>query len=131
MTPEEFIQQFAEPRRSEIRRVHDLIRDAAPELEPAVAGKMIGYGPFHYRYATGREGDAHILSLASQKNYISLYVLCTKDGAYLAETYRNALPKADIGKSCVRIKRLEDIDQGKLRALIEEAAAIGGAGAVS
>ena len=76
---------------------------------------MIGYGPFHYRYASGREGDAHLLALSPRKNYISLYVLCTTDGAYLAESYRERLPKANIGKSCVRFKRTSDIDLDQLR----------------
>ena len=86
---------------------------------------MIGYGPYHYRYASGREGDAHLLALAPHKNYISLYVLCTKDGAYLAESYRERLPKANIGKSCVRFKRPSDIDLGELRELLAEAVRLG------
>ena len=86
---------------------------------------MIGYGPFHYRYASGREGDAHLLALSPRKNYISLYVLCTTDGAYLAESYKDRLPKANIGKSCVRFKRPSDIDLDQLRALVAEAVRLG------
>ena len=37
---------------------------------------MLGYGPYHYTYPSGREGDAAIITLASQKNHISLYVMC-------------------------------------------------------
>ena len=66
MTPDEFVEAIEEPRRSEIRRLHELIRSAAPSLEPVVMGKMLGYGPFRYRYETGREGDAAVLSLASR-----------------------------------------------------------------
>ena len=55
---------------------------------------MLGYGPFHYRYASGREGDASLIALASRKQYISLYVLCTTERGYLAEQYAERLPKA-------------------------------------
>jgi hypothetical protein len=127
MTPEEFVDAIEEPRRSEIKRLHDLIRSAAPGLEPVVTGKMLGYGPFHYRYETGREGDATVLTLANNKNYISLYVLCTDQGGYLAEQYKESLPKLDIGKSCVRIKHLDDVDLDVMRDLVGRAAELGGA----
>ena len=86
---------------------------------------MLGYGPFHYRYASGREGDASLLALSSRKRYISLYVLCTTEDGYLAEQYAERLPKADIGKSCVRFKRAADVDRDVLRELIAEAGRIG------
>src|SRR5687768_5309967 len=108
MTPDAFIDAIEEPRRSELRSLHELIRASAPDLEPVVMGKMLGYGPFRYRYETGREGDAAVLSLANNKRYISMYVFCADEDGYLAERYREALPKVDIGKSCVRIKRLDD-----------------------
>lgn len=127
MTPDEFVEAIEEPRRSEIRRLHELIRSEAPDLEPVVSGKMLGYGPFHYRYETGREGDATVLTLANNKNYISLYVLCTDQGGYLAEQYKESLPKLDIGKSCVRIKRLDDVDLDVMRDLVSRAAELGGA----
>jgi hypothetical protein len=121
----EFIDRLEEPRRSEIAELDALIRDVGPDLEVQAGKDMIGYGPFHYRYASGREGDAHLLALSPRKNYISIYVLCTKDGAYLAESYKERLPKADIGKSCVRFKRPSDVDLGELRELLAEAVRLG------
>ena len=125
MTPDEYIDALDEPRRGEIRELHDLIRTTVPDLEPYVGSGMLGYGPFHYRYASGREGDASLLALSSRKNYISLYVLCTTDAGYLAEQYAERLPKANIGKSCVRFKRTSDVDRDALRELIAEAGRIG------
>ena len=90
-----------------------------------MAGTMLGYGPFHYRYASGREGDTTLLGLASQKRYISLYVLCAKGGRYLAESYAERLPKASVGKSCVRFARLSDLDPAVLAELVTEAARLG------
>src|SRR5262245_15185303 len=95
-TPEAFIAALDEPRRSEMRAVHQLIRSTVPKLQPKMAAKMIGYGPFHYKYASGREGDWFRISLANQKNYISIYACGVIDGTYVAERYRDRLPKADI-----------------------------------
>lgn len=124
-TPEQYIAELDEPRRGEIQRLHDLIRVAAPELESSAGDRTIGYGPYHYRYASGREGDTHLISLASNKNYISVYVLCVTDGEYLAARYAQRLPKASIGKSCVRFRRTSDIDLTALAELVAEAARIG------
>jgi hypothetical protein len=83
---------------------------------------MLGYGPWHYKYASGREGDGFRIGLASNKNYISLYILATDGKHYVAEQFKKALPKASIGKSCVRFKRLSDLDKSALSNLIREGA---------
>lgn len=124
-SPHEYIAKLEEPRRSEIEQLHQLIRKSAPTLEPTMAYGMIGYGEYHYKYASGREGDGVLVALASQKNYISLYVTCAKDGQYLAESYKLKLPNASIGKSCIRFRKLSDIDQNVLKELLKEAEKIG------
>lgn len=124
-TPKEYLTELEEPRRTEIRTLHELIRRAAPELAPIMTSGMLGYGEFHYKYASGREGDTALIALASQKRYISLYVLCNSDGAYLAESYQDRLPNADIGKSCIRFKRVSDVDLGIIEDLVREAAKLG------
>jgi len=77
-THEEYIERLDEPRRSEIRALHKLIRTTVPQLAPTVpqlaptmAFGMPGYGKYHYRYATGREGDSAVVSLASNKNVLA------------------------------------------------------------
>jgi hypothetical protein len=129
MTPDEYLAAVDERRRPDLLALDALITATAPGLPRVLAGRMIGYGPFHYRYASGREGDATLIALAAQKRYISLYVLCSVDGGYLAERYVDRLPKASIGKSCVRFTRLADVDEGVLRELVGEAARIGPADA--
>ncbi|MGZ8781941.1 MAG: DUF1801 domain-containing protein [Gaiellaceae bacterium] len=123
MSPEDYIAGIDEPRRSQVRQLHELIRAAAPELEPHVVSGMIGYGSYHYVYASGREGDWPILALASRKAYISLYACAAVDGEYAAERYRDRLSKANIGKSCVRFKQPADLDRNALVELIRETAA--------
>jgi hypothetical protein len=111
-TPEEYIAALEEPRRSHIQQLHDFIRKTVPQYAPHLQSGMLAYGTYHYKYASGREGDWMPVALASQKNYISLYVMAiAPDGkSYLAETYKDKLPKANIGRSCIRFKKPEDLD---------------------
>ena len=121
-TPGEYLELLEEPRKSEITRIDRLIRKTVPELKPFVHAGMLAYGPFHYRYASGREGDWFRIGLASNKSYISLYACAADDRGYVAERYKKQLPKANIGKSCVRFKRLDDLDLSALTALLKETA---------
>ena len=125
MTPDGYIDGLEEPRRDDVRRLDELIRESLPGRERTLANGMLAYGPYRYRYATGREGDTSLVALASQKRYISLYVMCAADGQYLAERYAARLPKASVGKSCIRFKRTDDVDLGVLRELLAEADRIG------
>lgn len=125
-TPEEYIEKLSEPRKTEVKKLHDFIRKTLPGLTPYMESGMIGYGKFHYKSPSGREGDWALIGLASQKNYISVYA-CAADGKeYVADKYRSELPKADIGKSCIRIKKVEDIDLNVLAKLLKEAKKLGG-----
>ena len=124
-TPAEYLAAVDDKRRPDITALDALIRKHAPKLEPVIMNGMLGYGPFHYRYASGREGDACKLSIASNKQYISLYCSAGDDDGYVAERYRDRLPKAKIGKSCVRFTKLADLDEKALVALIKETAKTG------
>ena len=130
-TPEEYIASLEEPRKSEIIQIDSLIRKTVPNLKPYIISGMIGYGSYHYKYASGREGEWCILALASQKNYISVYA-CAVDsnGRYIAENCKDQLPTKDttkkhgkisIGKSCIRFKSLEDLDRNILIKILKDA----------
>jgi hypothetical protein len=123
-THEQYIAGVEEKRRADIQSLHDLVREVAPELEPTMQFGFLGYGKYRYKYASGREGDWMKIGIANNKQYISLYC-CAADGrGYVAERFRKRLPKANIGKSCVRFRRLSDLDEKALRDLIRETAAI-------
>ncbi len=124
-TPAAYIAAVDDKRRPDVEALDALVRKHAPDLEPVIMGGMLGYGPFHYRYASGREGEACKLSIASNASYISLYCLAADEDGYVAERYVDQLPKANIGKSCVRFKKLEDLDPKALVALVEETARTG------
>jgi uncharacterized protein DUF1801 len=125
-TPAAYLAELPEPRKKDITALHRLIRKAAPKLKPFMLGGMIGYGKYHYKSKSGREGDWAVILLANQKNYVSLYVCAVDDGKYVAETFKKELPKASIGKSCVRIKKLADVDLKVVERMITRAAKLGG-----
>ena len=117
-TPAEYIAKIDEPRKSDVAALDKMIRKLAPKLKPFIHAGMLAYGPCHYKYASGREGDWFRIGLASNKNYISLYICATDGKCYVTEQFKKALPKASIGKSCVRFKRLADLEESALAKLI-------------
>ena len=114
-THEEYIAAVEEKRRADIQRLHELVREVAPELTPTMEFGMLGYGKVHYKYASGREGDWMKVGIANNKRYISLYCCAGDERGYVSERYVERLPKANIGKSCVRFKQLSDLDEDTLR----------------
>jgi hypothetical protein len=121
-TPEEYIASLKEPRRSEVEQVDRLIRETLPDLEHHICSGMIGYGSYRYRYASGREGVTFRIGLASQKAHLSVYCNAADEHGYVAERYRDRLPSASIGRSCVRFKAVSDLDEGAFCDLLREAA---------
>ena len=88
--------------------------------EPAAmwGDSIVGFGSYHYRYESGREGDAPLVGFSPRKGDISLYVLAGYEGeaALLARLGRH---KA--GKACLYLRRLADADPAVLEQLVVEA----------
>jgi len=124
-TPRQYIDRLEEPRKSDIAKLDRLIRATVPKLKPHISNGILAYGPFHYTYPSGREGDWFRVGVASNKAYISLYACAADERGYVAERYKKKLPGANIGKSCVRFRRLEDLDLDVLKDLLRETATTG------
>ena len=124
MSPEldDFLGDVPEPRRGLVEAVDRVIRGSAPELAVAREGRFLGYGPFHYRYPSGHEGDTFAVSMMSGAQALSVYVMGGQDGAHLVEANAERLGRVSVGKSCIRIKRLDDIDLGVLAELVRTSA---------
>ena len=108
-TPKQYIAKVPEARREAIQTVHDAILKAAPGLKPHLVYGMLGYGPVRYKTKSGCEGDWAVVCLANQKQYMSLYLGCEGE-EYIVEKNKDRLGKVSCGKSCVRFKKLEDLD---------------------
>lgn len=89
------------------------------KLSPKMWGKnMIGFGSYHYKYKSGREGDYFRIGFSPRKQKFSIYLM---DGMVSNEAYTREfekLGKHTKGKSCLYIKKLEQIDQKVLREII-------------
>lgn len=120
-TREAYLGGLPPERRAEVEQFDALVRVVVPELDPGYTPGFLGYGPYHYRYASGREGDTYIVSIASQKAHLSLYIAAADDEGYVAERYRDRFPKALVGRGCIRFKRLGDLDPEALAELLREA----------
>jgi hypothetical protein len=118
-TPAEYIAKLEEPRKADVAALHALIRKTAPKLKPFIQIGVLAYGHSRIKYAGGREADWFRIGVASNKNYISLYLSCAGN---IAQRYKKALPKANIGGCCVRFKRLSDLDPAALKKMIREGA---------
>lgn len=81
-------------------------------------GKMVGFGSYHYRYASGHEGDAMRVGFATGKTKISLYLWLEGEER---DRILARLGRHTSGVGCVYINRLEDIDEGVLREMIRMA----------
>ena len=77
---------------------------------------IIGFGKYHYKYATGHEGDAPILGFSPRKAAFSLYVYCgVEEHRHLLDN----LGKFTMGKVCIYVKKLSDINTKELTKLMK------------
>ena len=82
---------------------------------------MVGFGSYHYKYASGREGDALKVGFAIRKPKIVLYGLKFYDQIQTNEDLLGKLGPVELGKGCIYIKSLESIDLTVLRKMIHNA----------
>ncbi len=125
-TPAAYIASLPDDRRAAVQAIHRAIVKAAPKLKPFFVYGMIGYGKFHYKYPSGREGDWAVVGLASQKNYLSLYLCCADQKGYLAEQNKARLGRVSVGRSCIRFKKLEDLNLPVAMELVKKASGLMG-----
>ena len=122
-TPTAYLAALPADRKAALTRVHRAIRKSAPRLKPGIHYGMIGYGIAPYRTKSGSEGVWFKVGLASQKNHMSLYICaCDENDGYLAENNKHRLGKVSVGKSCIRFKKLEQLDLDVAMELVAKAA---------
>jgi hypothetical protein len=104
-----------ESRREDCRALAKLITKAT-KLKPTMWGPgIVGYGSYHYKYASGHEGDSCLTGFASRKSDITVYLVTDFPGmdALLAK-----LGKHKRSKACLYVRRLSDVDLKVLEQLI-------------
>lgn len=107
-------------RRDDSLQLLEIIKAVSHE-QPVLWGSIIGFGTFHYVYESGREGDTMIVGFSPRKDALVVYGLVNNDqDADIARTLGNV----KLGKSCIYIKKLSDIDQTVLKQMAERAFAL-------
>jgi len=85
--------------------------------EPAMWGdSIIGFGNYHYKYASGREGDWFLTGFSPRVQNLTLYIMAGFDEY---NQLLDKLGKHSTGKSCLYIKKIEDIDISVLKELVK------------
>jgi hypothetical protein len=123
MTPEHFLASVPAAQQADACALDALISQLAPTLKRHVANQMLAYGSYHYVYASGREGDSPLICFSAKKTGFALHLAATHGDGYLVEQAAHRFPKAKAGRSCLRFKRLSDLDPPALQTLLREAAA--------
>lgn len=99
-----------EPKREDCLKILEMQRQITG-LEPKLWGSIIGFGDYHYKYDSGREGDFFRLGFAPRAQNISIYIM---PGYQDFDDEFARLGKYKAGKSCLYIKRLSDVDEDVL-----------------
>jgi hypothetical protein len=111
-----FLNAVTPPRRHGEAQILDQMFRRVTGFAPVMWGpSIVGYGRYHYRYESGREGDAAATGFSPRKAALSVYIMpgYTDFGPILAR-----LGKHKIGKSCLYINTLADVDMDVLAELI-------------
>jgi hypothetical protein len=84
--------------------------------EPIMWGdSIIGFGSYHYKYKSGREGDWFLIGFSPRKQSLTLYIMSGFDGY---EEKLNKLGKYRTGKSCLYINKLKDVNLSVLKEIM-------------
>jgi hypothetical protein len=119
---EEFINSIEnEKKRKDSQQIVDMMREATREAPVMWGSSIVGFGRYHYKYDSGREGDSPKMGFSPRKQSLTLYVLPGElDATYQA--LLGKLGKHSTGKTCLYIKKLDDVDLGVLKEIILKAA---------
>ena len=108
-----------EQKRRDALQVMVMMQEVTGE-EPRMWGdSIVGYGKYSYKYASGREGEWPLVGFSPRKQDLTLYIVSGFDNF---DDLREKLGKHKVGKSCLYIKRLADVNPEVLREMIRDSA---------
>ena len=107
-----FINSLPEPRRADARALVKLMQSVSRQKPTVWGPSIIGFGSYHYRYESGREGDMPLLCFSPRKSANVLYI-------NLADrTLLDKLGKHRLSGGCLHIKKLSDVDRAVLKTIM-------------
>ena len=127
----EYLAAQPEPKRADMQTLHGMILKLMPDCRlwfldgkdesgKTVSNPNIGYGLRTITDADGRTREFYQVGLSANTSGISVYIMGLDDKAYLAETYGDALGKANVTGYCIRFRSLRNIDLSVLEAAIRD-----------
>lgn len=106
-----------EQRRKDCQAVAKMMQQVTKAKPKMWGSAIVGFGNYHYKYASGREGDWMLVAFSPRKQNLTLYITAGFDGR---EDLMMKLGKHKTGKGCLYINKLSDIDTTVLKALIQK-----------
>lgn len=111
VSPVEFLKGITpDQKREDCSKLIDMLKTITG-LEPKMWGTIVGFGDYHYKYESGREGDFMRIGFSPRAQNISIYIM---PGYQDFDDELSRLGKHKMGKSCLYIKRLSDVDEDVL-----------------
>lgn len=118
-TIEEYLALVPEARRKDFDFLHAFVQKTVPKLKTYYASNMIGYGTFYYLDSKKQKKDWPVISLANQKDYITIYVCVIIPDKAAAENYKKDLGKLTTSLGCIRFRKLEEINLDTLKKVLK------------
>lgn len=115
-----FLDAQPEERRADIDRICEIMEQVTGEPARMWGKTIVGFGSYHYRYESGREGEWMLTGFSPRKRDLTLYIM---SGFEAHPEIVGRLGKFRTGRSCLYVKRLSDIDVEVLQQLIEASVA--------
>jgi len=126
----EYIATQPEPKRSEMREIHDIVLalmptcklwflDGKDENGKIVSNPNIGFGSQTMKYANGKTKEFYQIGISANTTGISVYIMGIDDKYHLAQTFGKELGKASVTGYCIKFKTLADIKVDVLKAAIQ------------
>ena len=106
-----------EQRREDAHRLRAMMREITGEPPVMWGASIVGFGTYHYRYASGQEGNSPLASFSPRRQHLVIYLVGGFEDRYQPVLAR--LGPHQAGKGCLYIRRLDDVDHDALRELID------------
>jgi len=115
---QKFLNDIPDPaKRKDCKTVAAMMSEISGYKPKMWGPSIVGFGSYHYKYASGQEGDWPLICFSPRKQNLTLYVLSGSDEE---NELLQKLGKHTTGKSCLYIKQLSDVDLPTLKALIRK-----------
>ncbi|HSM45105.1 MAG TPA: DUF1801 domain-containing protein, partial [Acidimicrobiia bacterium] len=105
-----------EAKREDARALRRIMAEVTGDEGAMWGDSIVGFGSYHYRYASGREGDWFEVGFSPRKRSLTLYLM---SGFEDREGLLSRLGKHSTGKACLYVNRLSDVDRDVLRRLVQ------------